>query len=83
MSGSAAWLTSSERAHTTSATSSSDGMVTMTRWRLRNDFAIPISSSVTTTTAGVSPPHFVNSSSAAFVEGVSNDAPSRSASEPA
>src|SRR5439155_6570881 len=35
----AASLTSSERAHTTCATSSSDGSVTSTRWSFRKDFA--------------------------------------------
>src|SRR5215210_7935353 len=46
--GSAASLTTSERAQTTSATSSSAGTVTTTRARLRNDFRTASSSSVAT-----------------------------------
>src|SRR5690348_5735618 len=75
-SSSAACETTSERAHTTCATSSSDGTVTSTRWRLRNDFAAPASSSWTTTTVGVSLPQPLSSATASFVDGVSNDAPS-------
>src|SRR5579864_4976230 len=80
---SAAWLTSSERAHTTCATSSSDGTVTSTRSRLRNDFETLSSSGVTITTVGVDAPHFESSSDAPFVEGVSNGFGSSSASVPA
>ena len=52
-SGSAASLTTSERAQTTCATSSSAGTVTSTRGRLRNDLISVSSSSVATTTVGV------------------------------
>ena len=52
-SGSAASLTRTERAQTIGATSSSDGTVTSTRSRLRNDLINPISSSCATTTSGV------------------------------
>ena len=71
-SGSAASLTSTERAQTIGATSSSDGTVTSTRSRLRNDLIRPISSSCATTTSGVSLPHFSTSALACLVDGVSN-----------
>src|SRR5512135_2201486 len=51
-SGSAASLTTSERAHTTCATSSSAGTVTSTFGRFRNDLISISSSSPATTTVG-------------------------------
>ena len=51
-SGSAASVTTSERAQTTCATSSSAGTVTSTRGRLRNDLISVSSSSLATTTVG-------------------------------
>src|SRR5262249_53245993 len=61
-SGSAASLTTSERAHTTCATSSSAGTVTSTFSRLRNDLMSISSSSVTTSSVGVCWPHVASSS---------------------
>src|SRR5579875_2638444 len=55
-SGSAASLTTSDRAHTTCATSSSAGTVTSTRSRLRNDLISASSSSVATISVGACAP---------------------------
>src|SRR3954454_10629988 len=77
---SAASLTSTERAQTIGATSSSDGTVTSTRSRLRKDLIRPTSSSCAMTTSGVSLPHCSTSALACLVDGVSNAVPSTSAS---
>src|SRR5204863_2205156 len=81
--GSAASLTSSERAHTTSVTSSSDGTVTTTRSRLRNDLMSASSSSPTTTTVGKGWLQRPSTSAALRVEGPSNALPEISPSVPA
>src|SRR3954454_13745230 len=77
------WETTSERAHTTCATSSSAGTVTNTRSRLRNDFASASSSSPTTTTVGVCCPQFFSRSTAMRVDGTVNSPASTSAIVPA
>src|SRR5262245_610767 len=69
---SAASLTSSARAQTTAATSTSDGWTTTTRSRLRNDLTSPTSSSVATTSTGRSWPHASMNAAAFFVDGSSN-----------
>src|SRR5690348_3981665 len=74
-SGSAASVTTSERAHTTCATSSSAGTVTSTLGRLRNDLISVSSSSAATMTVGASWPQPCKSSAACFVEGSSNESP--------
>src|SRR5918996_1235825 len=79
--GSAASLTRSERAHTSSETSSSPGTVTRTRSRFRNDFPSTSSSSVTTTSSGSS--RSASSCAALRVEGSSPPSPESTASEPA
>src|SRR5262249_38605340 len=76
---SAACETSSERAHTTAATSSSDGAITATFSRLRNERPRFSSSSETTTTSGRSLPHASTRAAAVLVEGSSQEAPSTSA----
>src|SRR5207237_4081274 len=70
-------------AHATCATSSSDGRVTITRWRFRKDFARLSSPSATTTTVGVLLSHFSSSATASLVEGASNVEASTSPSVPA
>src|SRR5581483_4923445 len=82
-SGSAASLTTSERAHTTCATSSSAGTVTSTRSRLRKLLMSASSSSVATSSVGVCWPHLSSSSTACFVDGASNESPATSPSVPA
>src|SRR5207302_5563345 len=82
-SSSAASLRSSERAHTISATLSSDGTVTTTRSRLRKDLPSTSSLSVRTTTVGVSLPQPERSEAAFFVDAASNFVPSRMPSVPA
>src|SRR5207248_11766126 len=78
--GSAASVTSSERAQTTAPISSSDGCTTATRSRLRKLLARPASSSVQTSTIGrVSSPTIA---SACFVDGESNCDASTTASVP-
>src|SRR4249919_3857633 len=64
----AACETSNERAHTTAATSSSPGVRTTTRSRLRNDFARFASSSPVTRTSGSSLPHAPSIVTAFFVD---------------
>src|SRR5207237_7565935 len=64
------------------AISSSEGVVTTTRSRLRNDLAALASSPVTTTTTGRSFPHSASSAAPAFVDGSANEAPSKTASVP-
>src|SRR5580765_9052418 len=78
----AACETSNERAQTTAATSSSPGVMTTTRSRLRNDFARMSSSSATTRTSGRGLPHDSSSPTAVFVEGVFQAEPSTRASDP-
>src|SRR5690349_9591241 len=73
--GSAASVRTSERAQTTCATSSSDGTVTSTRGRFRNDLISVTSSSVATITVGVSWPQPSSRSTACFVDGASNESP--------
>src|SRR6187200_1639152 len=80
-SGSAASEMTSERAHTSDATSSSAGVTTRTFSRLRKDLMRSSSSSVTTTSVGRSPKP-ASTSAACFVEGDSNAEPSRIASVP-
>src|SRR5581483_3451799 len=74
--------TSSERAQTTAATSSSPGVTTPTWARFLKLFAIAFSSSPTTSTRGRSLPHASSTAAAFFVDGVSQAEPSMSASEP-
>src|SRR5215212_9296179 len=78
----AASVTRSERAHTTCATSSSDGTVTSTRSTLRNDLISASSPSSATTTSGNCCDQPPRSSSACFVDGSSKPA-STNASVPA
>src|SRR5215208_6499489 len=78
----AASVTSSERAQTTCATSSSDGTVTSTRSTLRNDLISASSPSSATTTSGNCCDQPPRSSSACFVDGSSKPA-STNASVPA
>src|SRR4051812_49276427 len=78
----AASVTSSERAQTTCATSSSAGTVTSTRSRLRNDLINVSSPSSATTTSGSSCDHPPRSSTACFVDG-SPKPPSTKARVPA
>ena len=75
-SGSAASLISTLFAQTIVATSSSDGTVTSTFGRLRNDLISVSSSSVRTITSGASFPHDSTRLLACFVEGASNAEPS-------
>ena len=82
-SGSAASVTTSERAQTTCATSSSAGTVTSTRGRLRNDLISVSSSSLATTTVGASWPQPCSSSTACFVDGASKESPATRPSVPA
>src|SRR6185437_8670154 len=80
-SSSASWVRSTERAHTSAATSSRPGVVTTTRSMLRKDLAT-FSSSLVTTTAGNSFPHVARSATAARVEGSVNVEPSSTPSVP-
>src|SRR5438046_9363059 len=66
-SSSALSLTSSDRAHTTWDTSSSDGTVTTVFARLRNDFWIASSPSATTRTSGGCLPQASSNATACFV----------------
>src|SRR5436305_3316311 len=79
---SAAWLTSSERAHTSAATSISAGVTTWTPARLRNDFTIASWSSWATTTSGGSFPHASTRPAALLVDGSSNESSARTANVP-
>src|SRR5436190_2202808 len=79
---SAAWLTSSERAQTSAATSISAGVTTWTPARLRNDFAIAAWSSWATTMSGRSLPHASTRSAASRVDGASNESSARTANVP-
>src|SRR5579875_1518642 len=74
-SGSAASLTTSERAQTTCDTSSSAGTVTSTCGRLRNDLTRASSSSCATTTVGAGRPQSSSSCAACFVDGAANASP--------
>src|SRR5436190_6781201 len=78
----AAWLTSSERAQTSAATSISAGVTTWTPARLRNDFAIAAWSSWATTMSGRSFPHASTSSAASRADGSSNESSARTANVP-
>ena len=73
-------MTRIARAQTTAATSSSDGTVTSTRSRLRKDFTTASSSSCATTSTGASLAHISRTCFAPFVDGVSNELPSSTAS---
>src|SRR5512132_1900188 len=79
---SAASLTSSARAQTTAATSTSAGRMTTTRSRFRNDFASAASSSLATTSTGRSWPQASMNAAAFFVDGSSNADLSTTASVP-
>src|SRR3954453_3901104 len=81
--GSAASVTSSERAQTTAPTSSSHGSTIATRSRLRNDFATFTSSAVQTTAVGVRSSLAATSVAACFVDGRPKAPPPTSASAPA
>src|SRR6266540_1208000 len=74
-SSSASSVTSTERAHTSAATSSSPGLTTTTRSRFRNDLATFCSSFVTTT-SGSSWPHSASRSAAVRVDGAEKPEPS-------
>src|SRR5436190_10627222 len=78
----AAWLTRSERAQTSAATSISAGVTTWTPARLRNDFAIAAWSSWATTMSGRSFPHASTSSAASRADGSSNESSARTANVP-
>src|SRR5215210_651698 len=80
---SAASLTSSERAQTIAATSSSAGVITSTRSRLRNDLITCSSSSATTTRVGDSLPHCSRNAAALFVDGSEKAEPSMTPNVPA
>src|SRR5205085_12192494 len=82
-SSSAAWLTSSERAHTTCETSTSDGIITSIRSRLRNDSMRLSSPSAATSSVGRSLPHCSSRAIAPLVDGAANDEASTNAMVPA
>ena len=67
---------STERAQTSAETSSSDGVTTTARSRLRKDFVTFASSSPATTTSGSSLPHPASTSVAFRVEGSEKPEPS-------
>src|SRR5262249_54849112 len=79
---SASCVTRTERAQTSAATSSSEGVTTTARSRLRNDLLTFCSSSPATTTSGSSLPHEPSSSTALRVDGSEKPEPSRMPSVP-
>src|SRR6476659_1275586 len=76
------FVTTSERAQTTSATSRVPTGTTCVRWRLRNDFSSADSSAPVTTTSGVVRPCSATRPAAFFVSGLSNFAASATSSVP-
>src|SRR5262249_9694031 len=78
----AACVTSTERAQTSAATSSSPGVTTTARSRLRNDLLTFCSSSPATTTSGYSLPHEPSRSTALRVDGSEKPEPSRTPKVP-